>query len=153
MNQLDPFDRAILAILQQDATLSYAQVGRHVNLSASATLRRVQRMKENGTITATRVIIDREQAGYPLTIILEISLENEHVATLEGTRRALIDDPHVQQCYYVTGESDLFAVLAMPNMSTYKSFTDRHILGNANIKKFKTSVVMEHIKNTTAYPV
>jgi Lrp/AsnC family transcriptional regulator, leucine-responsive regulatory protein len=153
MIQLDAFDRAILTILQQDATLSYAEVGDRVNLSASATLRRVQRMKETGTISATRVLVDPEHVGHPLIIIVEVSLENEHIATLEGTKQALIDDPRVQQCYYVTGDADLFVVLTIPNMASYKAFTDCHFVGNANIKKFKTSVVMDCVKSTTVYPV
>jgi Lrp/AsnC family transcriptional regulator, leucine-responsive regulatory protein len=153
MIQLDAFDRAILRILQEDASLSYAEVGDRVNLSASATLRRVQRMKENGTIFATRVMVDPEHVGQPLLIIVEVSLENEHIATLEGTKQALIDDPRVQQCYYVTGDADLFLVLAVPNMASYKTFTDCHFVGNANIKKFKTSVVMDCVKSTTVYPV
>jgi Lrp/AsnC family transcriptional regulator, leucine-responsive regulatory protein len=153
MDQLDSFDRAILAILQEDASPSYAEIGKRVNLSASATLRRVQRMKENGTIIGTRVIVDADRVGHPLTIIVEVSLENEHVAALEGTKQALIDDPHVQHCYYVTGDADLFAVLAIPHMAAYKAFTDRHFLGNANVRRFKTSVVMDRVKATTVYPV
>jgi Lrp/AsnC family transcriptional regulator, leucine-responsive regulatory protein len=153
MDQLDAFDRAILAILQEDASLSYTEVGERVNLSASATLRRVQRMKENGTVIATRAIVNPEHVGQPLIIIVELSLENEHVETLEDIKQVLNDDPHVQQCYYVTGEADLFAVLAMPNMSVYTAFTERHFLGNASIKRFKTSVVMDTVKTTTAYPV
>ena len=153
MDQLDDFDRAILTIIQQDATLAYADIGERVNLSASATLRRVQRMRENGTIIATRAILEPERVGQLLTILVEVSLENEHAATLEGTKRALIDDPQVQQCYYVTGDADLFVILAIPNMSSYKAFTDRHFLGNANIKKFKTSVVMDCVKRTTAFPL
>jgi Lrp/AsnC family transcriptional regulator, leucine-responsive regulatory protein len=153
MIQLDAFDRAILRILQEDASLSYAEVGDRVNLSASATLRRVQRMKDNGTIFATRVMVDPEHVGQPLLIIVEVSLENEHIATLEATKQALVDDPRVQQCYYVTGDADLFVVLAIPNMASYKAFTDCHFVGNANIKKFKTSVVMDCVKSTTVYPV
>jgi Lrp/AsnC family leucine-responsive transcriptional regulator len=153
MDKLDSFDRAILVIIQEDATLSYADIGERVNLSASATLRRVQRMKESGTIIATRAILEPEKIGHPLTILVEVSLENEHAATLEGTKRALIDDPQVQQCYYVTGDADLFVIVMMPTMSCYKMFTDRHFLGNANIKKFKTSVVMDCVKQSTTYPL
>jgi Lrp/AsnC family transcriptional regulator, leucine-responsive regulatory protein len=153
MDKLDSFDRAILVIIQEDATLSYADIGERVNLSASATLRRVQRMKESGTIIATRAILEPEKVGHPLTILVEVSLENEHAATLEGTKRALIDDPQVQQCYYVTGDADLFVIVMMPTMSSYKMFTDRHFLGNANIKKFKTSVVMDCVKRSTIYPL
>lgn len=153
MNPLDSFDRAILMIIQDDATLPYTDIGERVNLSASATLRRVQRMRENGTIVATRAILEPEHVGHSLTILVEVSLENEHVSTLEGTKLALINDPQVQQCYYVTGDADLFVVLTMPTMSAFKSFTECHFLGNANIKKFKTSVVMDCVKNTTAYPL
>jgi Lrp/AsnC family transcriptional regulator, leucine-responsive regulatory protein len=153
MIQLDLFDRAILRILQEDASLSYAEVGDRVHLSASATLRRVQRMKDNGTIFATRVMVDPEHVGQPLLIIVEVSLENEHIATLEETKQALIDDSRVQQCYYVTGDADLFVVLAVPNMASYKTFTDSYFVGNANIKKFKTSVVMDCVKSTTVYAV
>ncbi len=109
-------------------------------------------MKDNGTIVGIRAILDPEQVGQMLTILVEVSLENERVATIEGTKRALIDDPLVQQCYYVTGDADLCVILAMPNMSTYKTFTERHFLGNSNIKKFKTSVAMDCVKRSTAYP-
>ncbi len=110
-------------------------------------------MKENGTIIATRVLVNPEHVGHSLTIIVEVTLENEHAAALEGTKQALIDDPYVQQCYYVTGDADLFAVLAIPNMASYKMFTDTHFVGNINIRKFKTSVVMDSVKSTTVYPV
>ena len=153
MDQLDSFDLAILAIIQEDATLSYADIGKRVNLSASAALRRVQRMKDNGTIIATRAILEPERVGHLLTILVEVSLENEHAATLEGTKKALIDDPQVQQCYYVTGDADLIVILTMPNMSCYKAFTDRHFIGNTKIKKFKTAVVMDCVKRTTVYPL
>lgn len=153
MNQLDSFDRAILEILQVDATLSCAEIGARVNLSASAALRRIQRMKEGGTIIATRAILDPDQVGHPLIILVEISLENEHAATFEVTKLALIDDPQVQQCYYVTGDADLVAILTLPSMAAYRAFTERHFLGNANIKKFRTSVAMDCIKRTTVYPI
>ncbi len=153
MIKLDDFDRAILTIIQENAMLSYADIGERVNLSASAVLRRVQRMKDNGTIIGTRAILDPDHVGYPLSILVEVSLENEHAATLEETKKALINDPQVQQCYYVTGDVDLFVILTVPNMACYKAFTDLHFLGNANIKKFKTSVVMESVKQTTIYPL
>lgn len=153
MDQLDAFDRAILMIIQDDAALSYADIGERVNLSASAALRRVQRMRAEGTIIATRAIVDPERVGHSLTILVEVSLENEQVGTLEATKSALINDPHVQQCYYVTGDADLFVILTMPNLLAYKGFTDRHFLGNPDIKRFQTSVVMDCVKRSTLYPV
>jgi Lrp/AsnC family transcriptional regulator, leucine-responsive regulatory protein len=51
------------------------------------------------------------------------------------------------------GEADLFAIVTMPSKSAYKVFTDHHFVGNANIKRFKTSAVMDRVKATTTYPV
>jgi Lrp/AsnC family transcriptional regulator, leucine-responsive regulatory protein len=154
MSQLDDFDRAILRVLQEDATHSYAEVGKRVNLSASAVLRRVQRMTANGTILATRAIVAPEQAGQSLTIVLEIMLQDETGDWGGGdTRLALIDDPAVQQCYFVTGDTDLFVVMVVPNMEAFKHFTDRHFRGNLKIRKFRTSVVMDRFKATTVVPV
>jgi DNA-binding Lrp family transcriptional regulator len=111
-------------------------------------------MTENGTIVATRTIVAPELIGQNLTIILEITLENETSDWGGGsTRQALLDDPRVQHCYFVTGETDLFAIVAVPTMDDYKQFTDRHFLRNTNIKKFRTSVVMDRIKATTVFPV
>ncbi|MFZ1367203.1 Lrp/AsnC family transcriptional regulator, partial [Sphingorhabdus sp.] len=153
MEHLDRFDRAILKLMQENASLSYAEIGSRVNLSASATLRRVQRMKDNGTILAVRAIVDPDKVGHPLTIIAEISLESESTAQLESIKERLIGDPFVQQCYYVTGDADLISVILVPNMADYKAFTERHFTGNANIKRFKTTVVMDRLKVTSVIPV
>jgi Lrp/AsnC family transcriptional regulator, leucine-responsive regulatory protein len=154
MLQLDEFDRAILRVLQQDAMHSYAEVGKRVNLSASAVLRRVQRLTANGTIIATRTIVSPGHVGQSLTIVLEVMLQDE-VGDWGGgdTRRALLEDPAVQQCYFVTGETDLFIILTVPTMEEFNRFTDRHFRGNSSIRKFRTSVVMERFKATTVLPV
>jgi Lrp/AsnC family transcriptional regulator, leucine-responsive regulatory protein len=154
MNSLDAFDRKILAIIQEDATRSYADIGASVNLSASATLRRVQRMKDNGVIVATRAILAPDAVGQNLTIILEVMLQNEDADWGGGAaRQALIDDPRVQQCHFVTGESDLFLLLSVASMADFKDFADRHFLHNTRIKKYRTSVVLERIKSTTVLPI
>lgn len=153
MDQLDTFDRAILAIMQKDASSSYADIGSRVNLSASATLRRVQRMKEQGIISAIRAIVDPDQVGHPLTIIIEISLHSENVEAAAKTKMILIEDVHVQQCYYVTGEADIVVIAVVPNMATYMAFTETHFTGNSNIQRFKTTVVMERLKTSNFVPV
>jgi Lrp/AsnC family transcriptional regulator, leucine-responsive regulatory protein len=154
MPHLDEFDRAILRVMQEDATHAYAEVGKRVNLSASAVLRRVQRMTANGIILATRTIVAPEQVGQGLTIVLEIMLRDE-IGDWGGgdTRHALMEDPAVQQCYFVTGDTDLFVVMVVPNMEAFKHFTDRHFRGNSKIRKFRTSVVMDRFKSTTVVPV
>ena len=50
-DSLDPTDWAILVELQQDARLPLTELGRRVNLSASATTERLRRLEATGVIT------------------------------------------------------------------------------------------------------
>lgn len=47
-NELDAYDRRILELLQEDASLSSAQIAERVGLSQSPCWRRIQRLKEEG---------------------------------------------------------------------------------------------------------
>ena len=63
---LDAFDRAILALLQRDATLPLRAIGAAVNLSAAAEQRRIQRLRRDGVIAAEVAVLDPGKAGRPL---------------------------------------------------------------------------------------
>lgn len=155
MQPLDEFDRAILATIQVNADHSYAMIGQQVNLSASAVLRRVQRLKESGVIIGTRAILSPNAVGQMLTVILEVTLQNEDAdwGGGEETRQALKADPRVQQCHFVTGEADLFLILSVADVADFKDFADRYFLRNSRIKKYRTSVALETIKSTTILPI
>ena len=62
---LDPTDWAILATLRGDARMSLTELGRRVNLSASATTERVRRLESVGVITGYRADVDLAKVGYP----------------------------------------------------------------------------------------
>ena len=52
----------------------------------------------------------------------------------------------MQQCYYVTGESDFVLVVVATSMSHYESLTRQLFFGNSNVKRFRTNVVMDRVK-------
>lgn len=146
--QLDSYDRKILSEVQRDATQPFQQIGERVNLSASAVFRRIARLKKSGVITGSFMSVDPKMAGRPVSVILEITLENERLDVLHQTKAALAAAPEIQHCYYVTGDVDIFAILATADMEAYEAFTQRVLRGNANIKRFRTSVVLDRIKST-----
>ncbi|MFF0739567.1 Lrp/AsnC family transcriptional regulator [Streptomyces sp. NPDC004111] len=60
---MDQVDRELLAQLQQDATQSYAALGRAVGLSAGAAHERVRKLRERGAIRRTAVEVDPVAVG------------------------------------------------------------------------------------------
>jgi Lrp/AsnC family leucine-responsive transcriptional regulator len=71
---LDEIGRNLLSALQEDARLSYAELGRRIGLSPAATAERLRRLEEAGIITGYRAEIDREAIGLPVLAIVAESV-------------------------------------------------------------------------------
>ncbi|NIK59632.1 Lrp/AsnC family transcriptional regulator [Kribbella shirazensis] len=98
---LDATDWAILAELQADARLSLTQLGRRVNLSASATTERVRRLESIGVITGYRAEIDLTKVGYPVLAVVRLKYPgNKH----EPLHRLLAERTEILECLRTTGD-------------------------------------------------
>jgi Lrp/AsnC family leucine-responsive transcriptional regulator len=101
---LDEIGRNLLSVLQEDARLSYAELGRRVGLSPAATAERLRRLEESGIITGYRADIDREALGLPVLAIVRMSCDGAKyrpfLKAVEGMER-------VVECHHVAG-SDAF---------------------------------------------
>lgn len=150
---LDRFDLAILNILQADNTTPQRAIAQAVNLSAPAVQRRIQRLKDSGVIRANVAVLDPVQVGKPLTIVLEVHLENERPDRTAPLRARIAAEDAVQQCYSVTGEADYLLVVNVASMADYEALTRRLFEGDDNIKRFRTSVALASLKTGLRVPL
>jgi Lrp/AsnC family leucine-responsive transcriptional regulator len=148
----DAFDLAILDLLQADAALSHREIGERVNLSAAAVHRRVRRLEAEGVILGTVAIVDPACLGRPITIVAEVHVESERLDLLDEVKRRFRDCPDVQQCYYVTGEADFVLVLTVASMGHYDALARELFFADANVRRFRTLVVMDRVKARLATP-
>lgn len=139
---MDQFDIAILDILQIDNQTSQRTIADRIGLSAAAVQRRIKRMREDGTIKREVTILNPKHFGDPITILVEVTLENEKIELIDQAKKSFVESPEVQQCYYVTGETDFFLVIVVPSMSEYERLTRRLFFGNENIKSFRSLIAM-----------
>lgn len=143
---MDAFDLAILRILQQDNTTPQRRIGEAVNLSAPSVQRRIKRLEETGVITANVAVIAPDRVGLPLTIFALVELVSETPEDIDAVKRRLRDAPEVQQCFYVTGETDFVLQLTVESMAAYEDFTRRAFFQGGNVRKFRTLVCMDAVK-------
>ena len=73
---MDHIDRALLTQLQQDATLSYATLGKAVGLSAGATHERVRKLRERGVIRRTAAEVDPAAVGSGVLAYVMVSSDS-----------------------------------------------------------------------------
>jgi len=149
---LDAYDKKILAILQENNRVSQRTLAEQVNLSASAVNRRIAALEEAGVIERNVSILNPKALGRPITIIVEVKLENERLDLLDEIKSRFTSRPEVQQVYYVTGDFDFLLVLNVKDMEEYEALT-RELFFYGNIKQFKTFVAMQNVKRTFAIPV
>lgn len=150
---LDRFDLAILDILQADNTTPQRAIAQAVNLSAPAVQRRIQRLKDSGVIRANVAVLDPVKVGKPLTIVLEVHLDNERPDRTAPLRARIAAEDAVQQCYSVTGEADYLLVMNVASMADYEALTRRLFEGDDNIKRFRTSVALASLKTGLRVPL
>ena len=62
----------MLGLLAEDATRSYADLGRLLHLSPPAVHERVKRLKRDGVIKATVAVLDAEKVGKPLLAFVHV---------------------------------------------------------------------------------
>lgn len=148
--ELDRFDRKILALLQKDSRTPQRDISEAVHLSASAVNRRIAAMEAAGIIQRSVAVVDAAKVGKPITIIVEVMLENERLELLDAARRRFVACPAVQQVYYVTGEVDFVLVVNVADMAEYERLTRELFFAESNIRSFRTMVAMERSKVSLA---
>lgn len=101
---LDAFDRKILGALTVDATISYAELGQKVGLSAPAVHDRVKKLRASGCVRRTAALLDGPAIGKPLLAFVHIDTVGWG-ATKELMSIASL--PEVEEIHSVTGDTSM----------------------------------------------
>jgi Lrp/AsnC family transcriptional regulator, leucine-responsive regulatory protein len=150
---LDNADRILLDRLQTDASLGVDALAHACGLSVASVQRRLKRLRASGVIEREVAILSPAAVGAPMTFIIMVELERERREQLAAFRAAIREEPQVQQAYYVTGESDFALVCVARDMADFEALTHRLFFENGNVRRFRTSVVMERTKVGLTAPV
>jgi len=150
---LDDLDRKILALYQDDTRVPAQTIGEAVGLSAAAVQRRLKRMRETGIIEAEVAQLSPRALGYGVTCIVSVELERDGGPDLARLKKRLMKSHHVQQCYFVTGETDFVLIVLAKDMEDYEAFTKDHLRDDPNIRSFTTYITLERLKVGMRTPV
>ncbi|GAA4224325.1 DNA-binding Lrp family transcriptional regulator [Streptosporangium album] len=102
---MDNIDRELLALLQADATQSYAALGEAVGLSSGATHERVRKLRRRGVIRRTSVDVDPAAVGKGVAAF--VMLDASAWMGGEETAAALAALPWIEEAHIVAGAASL----------------------------------------------
>jgi Lrp/AsnC family leucine-responsive transcriptional regulator len=101
---LDPVGRQILRLLQDNARLSFVEIGRQVGLTSPAVAERVKKLEEAGIITGYHAAVDPAKLGLGLTVYLYVTAHN---GRCDPVRAWAEQEPAISECYCIAGDRDL----------------------------------------------
>ena len=119
---LDDVDVRLLEALQRDGRTAWAELGRTVGLSASATAERVRRLEEAGVITGYTCTVDPEKLGLPIAALVRLRYPN---ANYRPFHQLLATTPEIVEAHHVTGEDCFVLTVRARSMRHLEEVTGR----------------------------
>ena len=153
LRRLDDLDRRILAQLQEDASVSSAELARRVDLSPAGLQKRVRKLRDAGVITRQVAILSREAIDLDLLCFVHVTLAHHQPDAVRGFRDAIQSMPEVLECHHLTGEFDYLLKVVVANHRELEHFLVDELTPAPGVDRIRTSIVLNEIKASTALPL
>ncbi len=119
---IDEIDWKILIELQQDARISYAELGRRIGLTTPAIIERIHKLEDAGIITGYRVEIDTAKVGLPVTAFIRMSITGvDYSHIIDVVKEA----KEVLECHRGTGGDSFIVKVAVESVEQLQTIIDK----------------------------
>ena len=150
---LDPFDRAILKLLQDDARITNTRLAELVHLSESACLRRVRALETSGLIEGYTALINQRKAGFPVNVFVNITLDRQQQAGLDAFETAVRKVPEIMECYLMTGEYDYLLRVVVADLADFERIHAQHLTRLPNVTRVHSSFAVRSVRRARTLPL
>jgi Lrp/AsnC family transcriptional regulator len=147
---MDATDTKILMLLQEDASLSIAELAQRVNLSQTPCWKRVQRLETTGVIQKRVALVDPEKVGLGLTVFVSIETSDHSGQWLQQFAEFVSAMPEVMEFYRMAGDVDYMLRVVVPDMAAYDRFYKR-LIEAIPLRNVTSRFAMQRVKSTTVY--
>lgn len=136
---LDDIDASILRLLQDDARMSFTELGERVNLSPNATRDRVRALVSRGVITGFHAHVDIGRVDRRLRAVVDVRLRTpDHAGQFEKLVRS---SPVVEEAVHLTGVSDYVVRVACADPTELDDFI-RALKEEGGVRDTQTRLVL-----------
>ena len=148
---IDETDATILALLQENARISQADVARVVGLAPSAVLERIRKLESRGVIKGYAALVDPHALDQ--SMLAFIAVRSEQAPGDDSVSRALAACPEVLELHHVAGD-DCYLLKVRARDAEHIGQLLRHRFGRIpGVRSTRTTIVLETVKETPRLPV
>ena len=150
---LDRIDLRLLALLQQQGRATNADIAGQVNLSASACLRRIQRLEAAGVIRGYAALVDPKSLGLGLQAFVRVQLEKHGQLGLDRFIEGVNSWDEVVACHALTGDMDYLLHVVVQDLEHFSQFLLDKLINATGVADVNSSFVLRTVKQTRALPL
>ena len=150
--KLDDIDRKILGRLQNDCSISVDALAEQVHLSRNACWRRIKSMEASGVISKRVALLDPDQLGLDLQVLVMIRTSEHNPAWLKKFKKITTSTAEVIGAFRMSGDLDYVLRVRVASVKDYDRFY-QSLIKQIPIADISASFVMEDIKDTTSLPL
>lgn len=144
---LDSIDNHLLDLLQRNARLPYAELGKEVGLSVSAVNERLKKLDAQGYIEHYTVRINAAQAGFDVCAFIHVLLSTpEHEG---GFLQRVLALEEIQECHHITGEFSYLLKVRVRSTADLELFLKQGLKSIPGIARTNTAIALSSPKETS----
>ncbi|MEM7523278.1 MAG: Lrp/AsnC family transcriptional regulator [Pseudomonadota bacterium] len=152
-DDLDAFDRRLLALLQDDASLTNAALAERVALSPSQCSRRRIALEQAGYIRAYRAELDAAMLGYGVEAFTRVTLGDHAENTADDIARFFDGLPEVQAAYTLTGDADYLLHVRVRSLDDLAAFVHNRLLPHPKVAQVRSDIVLQRAGRRKGVPL
>ena len=142
--KLDKFDREILRVLQQDATVSMADLSQRVGLSHTPCWRRVKRMEADGIILGKVTLLNSKKLNLGVSVF---------IYSLTDFESAVQNIDEIVECHTTSGEKDYLLKVIVESIEEYEFLLKTKLTHLPLVDHLSSTFALKQVKNTTELPI
>ncbi|TLP48606.1 MULTISPECIES: Lrp/AsnC family transcriptional regulator [Cohaesibacter] len=150
---LDSGDIRILKVLQNDASLSIAEIAKLAGMSQTPCWRRIKKLKETGVLKQVTAIIDRESVGLGFVSYAFVKLTVPSRKNMEEFDKLVAVWPEVVTCERITGAVDYLVKVITEDIKAYDNFLCYKLLNSELVSDVQSRIVVATVKETASLPL
>ncbi|MGE3335959.1 MAG: Lrp/AsnC family transcriptional regulator [Rhodospirillaceae bacterium] len=150
---LDGLDRAILQLLQSDASQTLGDMARTLGISQGQCWRKVDRLRQTGVIQGVVAQLDRYRLGLSVEAFVQVAIAINDINTQKQFCDSMRAVPEIVECYMISGEYNFLLRILVRDLSAYGRVIEQKILSQPGIAKISSAISTSRCKYSTELPV
>ena len=146
---LDPKDKKLLVLLQNDAKKTTKELASELDLSVTAVFERIKKLEKQQIIKRYVALLNPEKIQKNFIVLCHVKLVQHKKEYISQFEKEITQFPEVLECFHVSGDSDYILKICVKDIQEYREFMVSKLTNLQHIASTQSAFMIKEVKNST----